>query len=146
MLVYGVGVLALLALPVAGIGILVAKPVFSLVFGEEFLLAVPSMQILFGVSIITFQVWLLRIVLVAVNRQMALMCFNIGGLIVRIVADLLLIPFLGIMGAALATLLSEALLFLGIWVFIFLRVFRVETIPDGFKVVREALTYRPTAG
>ena len=140
LLLYGVLTLGLLSVPVVLLGIPLARPVFGLVFGESFLPAVPSMQVLFVVSAITFQVWLLRIVLVAVDRQKALMYCNIAGLGVRIAADLLLIPLYGILGAAYATLISEGLLLAGMWIYIFMRLFKIETLQDGIMAARIALS------
>jgi O-antigen/teichoic acid export membrane protein len=132
--------LGLLSIPILVVGFLLVEPAFRLVFGEAFVPAVPTMKVLLVVSAVTFQVWLLRIILVAVDRQKVLMYFNLAGLAVRVIADLILISLYGIIGAAYATLISEVILFAGVWVYIFMRLFKVESLQDGLMAARVAFS------
>jgi O-antigen/teichoic acid export membrane protein len=140
LLVYGVLSLGLLSIPILVVGFLLVEPAFRLVFGEAFVPAVPTMKVLLVVSAVTFQVWLLRIILVAVDRQKVLMYFNLAGLAVRVIADLILISLYGIIDAAYATLISEVILFAGVWVYIFMRLFKVESLQDGLMAARVAFS------
>jgi len=125
----GILVLALTAILIGGAGIACSGQIIELVFQKGSCEAAAPLRVLFGTSVITFQVWLLRIILIAMDRQKALMNFYILGLGLRAIADLLLIPRYGIRGAAFAALTSEAFLFCGMWVFLLLRRLRPKNPP-----------------
>lgn len=136
LLVRGILSLFLVSLPISIGGMVFSEEIILLVFGEGFIRATTTMQILLGVTTITFQIWLLRVFLISINREKALMNFNIIALCARIAFDLLLIPKYGIVGAAMATGASELLLFCGIWTYLLTKHFQLKSTSD---FVRKAL-------
>ncbi len=136
LLVRGILILFLVSFPISIVGMVFSKEIILLVFGEGFISATTTMQVLFGVTTITFQIWLLRIFLISIDKQKALMNFNIIVLCARIAFDLLLIPMYGIVGAAIATGASELLLFCGIWTYLLTKHFQLKSTSD---FVRKAL-------
>jgi O-antigen/teichoic acid export membrane protein len=104
--------IAMLSLLVAVVGIPAARWIIDLVYHEAYMDAVLPLQILFLALVITSQNWLLRLVLVAMNRQKAFMTIYLVGLAVRAGVNVALIGRFGIVGAAVATLVSEVFLFL----------------------------------
>jgi len=114
------GTLALLifAMVFAFTGMAFSEKIIQIVYGDNFFEAAMTIKILLCVTIITFQILFLRILLISKNQQKALMVFNIAGLGIRIIFDLWLIPVYGINGAAIATGLSEIVLFTIICLFL----------------------------
>ncbi|MDI6774478.1 MAG: flippase [Verrucomicrobiota bacterium] len=107
--------IALLSLLVASVGMPASRWLVGLLYPETYAGAALPLQILFLALVITSQNWLLRLVLIAMNRQAAFMGIYIFGLLVRAGADILLIVRFGIVGAAVATLLAEGILFGVMW-------------------------------
>jgi O-antigen/teichoic acid export membrane protein len=103
----GSGVLLLISAATLTAGWLAAPLIIRLLYTREYLAAIPLMKILFWTCVPSFQIWLLRVALMATNRQMAFMFIYVIGLAVRVAADILLIRRFGIAGAAWAALASE---------------------------------------
>ena len=133
LLLTGLGLMTALGIPVAVLGVFLGEWGITLVFGEDYRAAGAPMRILCGTAAITFQVWLLRIVMVATNRRHALMWFYFSALFIHGVVAYILIPRLDIAGAAWATLASETYLFLGIWIYLLLRHFKIRGVSDGLQ-------------
>ena len=93
---------------IQGLGFtLLAKPIIFVLFGAEYLSAVPVLQIL--VWYISFSqmgrirnVWILT-----EEKQEILWKINLAGALINIAINALLIPFLGAVGAALASLITQ---------------------------------------
>ena len=86
---------------------LLAKPIILILYGTDFIAAVPVLQI--GVWFTTFSylgsardIWLL-----AENKQQHLLVINCSGAILNVLLNLLLIPELGIAGAAIASVATQ---------------------------------------
>ncbi|MBS3903044.1 MAG: flippase [Anaplasmataceae bacterium] len=105
----------LIALPLALGGALVAGPLTELLFGGEYLPATPAFQILLLTLLVNFPMVILSNFVFAYNRQRALVIFSIIGAVGNVVFDLLLIPGLGIIGSAWATLGSQVLCNAYLW-------------------------------
>jgi O-antigen/teichoic acid export membrane protein len=96
----------------AGVGavivaMLLAPVAVATVGGKEFVPAVDSLRIL---SLAVFPIWLLVLAehtLIAMERQTALVWTAVGGLVLNVSLNLVLIPRLGQEGAAWATVLTE---------------------------------------
>jgi|CXWL01.1.fsa_nt_gi O-antigen/teichoic acid export membrane protein len=96
----------------AGVGVvivamLLAPVAVAIVGGSEFVPAVDSLRIL---SLAVFPIWLLVLAehtLIAMGRQTALVWTAVGGLVLNVSLNLVLIPRLGQEGAAWATVLTE---------------------------------------
>ncbi|MDQ3928915.1 MAG: flippase [Chloroflexota bacterium] len=103
-LLLGLGVMASLAL------MLGAVPLTGLLYGDKYGAAVPVLQILALGCIPMYASYGLTHALVAMDRPQLYAAFTGVGLLVNVAANLLLLPRLGVYGAAWATLLTEAIL------------------------------------
>lgn len=100
----GLGVLASLTLTLG------ALPLTNLLYGDRFGLAVPVLQILALGCIPMYASYGLTHALVAIDKPQLYAAFAAVGLIVNVAANLLLIPVMGVQGAAVATILAEVTL------------------------------------
>ena len=86
---------------------LLAKPIILIMYGQEFIEAVPVLQI--GVWFTTFSyigsardIWML-----AENKQQHLLVINLSGALTNVLLNMLLIPFWGTAGAAIASVATQ---------------------------------------
>ncbi|HYP21497.1 MAG TPA: polysaccharide biosynthesis C-terminal domain-containing protein, partial [Chloroflexia bacterium] len=100
----GLGVLASIALWVG------AVPLTGLLYGDKFGAAVPVLQVLALGCIPMYASYGLTHALVAMDRPQLYAAFTGLALVVNVAANLLLIPRVGVQGAALATFLTEVAL------------------------------------
>jgi O-antigen/teichoic acid export membrane protein len=103
-LLLGLGALASLTLVVA------AAPLTGLLYGDKFGAAVPVLQVLALGCIPMYASYGLTHALIAMDRPQVYAAFMGVGLLVNVAANLLLIPGMGVQGAAWATFLTEAAL------------------------------------
>ena len=97
----------------------VAAEVLSLLYGERFTVAGTSTRLLVLGACFSMLTQLGLMILVASGRHRTYPWVALGGLSVNIVLNFTLIPRLSFNGAALATVLTEILLFVAIWTVIF---------------------------
>ncbi len=103
-------------LPTLTIGILFSDFLIHFFFQSEYAAAVPTLKILFLGLGFEYSNWMLNATLISMNRQRVMMFLGLGGLVFKITSNLVLIPSLGYNGSALATALSECLIFTGaVW-------------------------------
>jgi len=96
-------------LPLAlGMGLL-AEPIVGLLYGDQFLEAVPAMQILMLALMASFVNFAGTHALVSLNRERAVLGISAASLAINFALNLLLIPFLGHIGAAITSVVSEGL-------------------------------------
>ena len=95
-----------------GLGVL-AKPVIVTLYKVQYLPAVPVLQILLVSLIFGFLSFITGATLNATNRQSTQTALLFVVLVVNIISNLILLPKLGIMGAALSALLSNIILCCG---------------------------------
>lgn len=113
-----------LALPIAAAVCLLAAPIINLVFGPSFAPAVPALQIsVWAAVFLLINVPNARLLLVA-NRQHAAAGLTALSMTTNIVANLLLIPVLGINGSAIARVLASAVFFFSIYFYVRARILR----------------------
>jgi O-antigen/teichoic acid export membrane protein len=99
---------SLLFVPLA-VGItLSATPVIRLVYGSDFLPAVPALQILVWAEVFMIMYFITSKVLLSANRQRMDLLFTAVMAVSNLSLNLLLIPRYGIVGAAIAALASYA--------------------------------------
>lgn len=115
---------AVMALPIAFGGIMVAFPLINLVFGEEYKNSVLAFQILLLVALIIYINSIYGEALQACERQKILLQGVSMGAGVNIILNLILIPLFSLYGAALATLLTEVIVF----IFLYLQVNKFITL------------------
>jgi O-antigen/teichoic acid export membrane protein len=111
-----VGTGLMLVLP-AGVGIsLVADPMVRLSLGEQWLAAVPVVQILAIGATTTIFIHAAATLIVAIGRPKVTFWFSVAATVVKLTALLLLVPRFGVTGAAVAWVgssLVNALMLLG---------------------------------
>ena len=101
--------LLLVAVPLA-LGIVVlAGPLVALVAGDGFEDAAVPLRILAPAIVFTFVSSVFSAVLIVLNRQRALIVVSVAGIALNVLANLYAIPHYGYVGAAVTTVISEAL-------------------------------------
>ena len=105
----------LVAVPVSLAGLVLARPVMHLLFPPAFDVATGALQILLIALPLHLAAGHFRTALVATGRQRRDLGLVTAGAIIHIAAKLLLIPLLGISGAAWGTLAGEAMLLFASW-------------------------------
>jgi O-antigen/teichoic acid export membrane protein len=107
-----------IAAAVAGNGIIVSNVLVPWLFGNEFRNASSSLTVLLiGVPLI-FCLNFLQTSMIAMDRQKAVLNATLAGLLANVVLNALLIPALGHNGAALSTVLCEALVLVIVLVYL----------------------------
>jgi O-antigen/teichoic acid export membrane protein len=97
----------LTAAPIAILGLVSAQPIIALLFGSEYLPAVAAFKILLLTVLIVFPSTILTNAIFAYDRQKSFVIFAASAFIGNIVFNFLLIPPLGIKGAAISTILTQ---------------------------------------
>jgi O-antigen/teichoic acid export membrane protein len=90
---------------------LLAGPVIGLLYGNAYSGSVPVLQALAPACVPMFANYALTHGLIAADRPSLYAIFTLGSLFVNVGANLLLLPALGVTGAAIATVLTEVALF-----------------------------------
>lgn len=113
---YGlVGILGfLVALPI----MFLAAPIIGFIFGAQYLAAVPILQIYIWSSVGLFIGAVVSNQLMAENRTRTVFAINFAAMAVNVVLNIILIPKIGLIGSALATLAAYSIA--PIWI-LFLR-------------------------
>ncbi len=112
----GMFLILIAAFPIA-LGIaLTANRLVTLLYGQEYILATGSLRILAFTVLVAFPASLLIHSIFAHNKQKALVPLWIAGTILNITLNLLLIPRLGISGAAWASLITQIIVNSLIWI------------------------------
>lgn len=121
----GLKYLTFLALPMIAGAMVLAEELVVFMFGAEFQKAAPALQILSWVSGILFLNIFLATILTAANYQKKLVLVQICGLLANISLNWYLIPKYSFVGAALATLATEGLVFVFCLFFAMIRITRL---------------------
>lgn len=100
--------MAALGLPLAVGGAVLAVPILGLVFGVEYTPAAVVMQILVISIPLLFQRSVLQAVLISAGRQDRVLQVTAWSAGVTIVLNLLLVPIIGMLGSAVATVAAES--------------------------------------
>lgn len=103
------------AIPAALVGLPLSAAIIRLLFGQEYLPAVASFQILLLTLPVIFPSVIVSNSLLAANQQKKFIGFSLIGAVGNIVLNFLLIPVLGIAGCSVATLISQILANSFIW-------------------------------
>jgi O-antigen/teichoic acid export membrane protein len=96
-----------LALPIALAGTILARPIVALVYGKEYMDAVPAFQILLWASAIMFVTMVQGTTFVASNKQLVNMVLSALSVVLNIGLNLLVIPKYSYVGASMATVVTE---------------------------------------
>lgn len=107
-----------LALPMAVGGMLLAKPIIVLLAGEQFAEAAPVLAILVWAPALLFMYIVVNSIVVSQLTKFATIITG-ANVIINVVGNLILLPRIGIVGAAIMTLVSESIQ--GAFYFYFVR-------------------------
>lgn len=110
-----------LSLPIALYTTLLAVPLSAWVFGAEFTRTADVLQVLIWYTVLTMVFNVFAKALLVQNRQRRLLAIRVTGLILNIVLNLVLLPVMGVTGAAVATLIAE-----GVALVLVLRAFDLD--------------------
>ena len=143
----GVGYLFLIIFPLVPAVVVLAEPIMYFICGADFMtggdaaLGANALRILaFAVAAQILNIFFVPLY-VATNNQKKIVHFQIVGLVVNIGLNLVLIPVLSIVGAAIATVATEMCIFLLIFYWMRKRL-GVQLLPPlvyGFKVLGATL-------
>lgn len=118
-----------LALPIAAAVSLLAGPIIHLIYGEAFAPAAPVLRVsVWAAVFLLVNVPNARLLLID-NRQGAAAGLTAISMSVNVVANLILIPILGILGAAIARVLASAAFFLSIHLYVRANILRSSFLP-----------------
>ncbi|HLP86299.1 MAG TPA: flippase [Candidatus Paceibacterota bacterium] len=95
------------ALPITVGGIIIASPLINVLYGHEYIGAVPTFQLLLLTLIPIFPGVILSSTLLALDKQKIFIKTSIIGATINMTFNLLLIPTYGIVGSAIATILAN---------------------------------------
>ncbi|MEW6617660.1 MAG: flippase [Patescibacteria group bacterium] len=95
------------ALPLAIGGIILAKPIIQLIYGMEYMPAVPAFQILITTVLFVFPGTLFGNYVIAHNEQKKYAKYVAGAAIGNVLFNALFIPMWGIIGASLGTIIVQ---------------------------------------
>ncbi|MBN1202841.1 MAG: polysaccharide biosynthesis C-terminal domain-containing protein [Anaerolineae bacterium] len=99
-----------LSLPIGIYTSLLAVPLSSLVFGPDYTRTADILRYLIWYTVVTMVGNVFSKALLVQNRQRLLLIIRSGGLGLNILLNLILLPELGVVGAAVATLIAEAVI------------------------------------
>jgi len=108
-------VLLFAGLPVTVAGMVLAAPTIRLLFGEAFTDSVPIMTILMGACSLAYIGMMSGATLLAWNGEKVHLKVNVAAAVVNVAINFALIPRFGPMGAAVASLVSQAGMMIGFW-------------------------------
>jgi len=111
----GMALIFTFALPLVIGGIILANPIISFLYGNEYLPAVLTFQILLLTIIIIFPQTLLSNLVLAYNKQKKIAYFVGLTALGNVIFDLLLIPKFGIAGSAAGTVIVQIMYSLLTW-------------------------------
>lgn len=95
------------SVPLAIGGVIFGKEIINLLFGADYLNAVPAFQILMLTVLIVFPAAIITNATLALDQQKNFIVFSALGAFGNIILDILLIPTYGITGSAVATVLTQ---------------------------------------
>lgn len=100
----------LIGLPIGLVFTLFAAEITVPLFGANFLDVAPVLRVLIWYAVVTMVVNVFAQAFMTQNRQRRWVVIRVGGLALKLALSLLLLPRIGVVGAAAATLLAEGLI------------------------------------
>lgn len=110
-----VALVTLVAVPIALLGLLLATPIITLVFGAAYAAAIPAFKLLILTILIVYPSTLLGNAVFAYDEQKSFLTFVLVAIIGNAAFNFLLIPSYGIIGAAAATVITQLITNALIW-------------------------------
>ena len=84
-----------------------AKPIVYILYGKAYLAAIPLLQIITWYSAFSYMGSVRNIWMLAEEKQKYLWIINLSGAVLNVVGNLILIPWIGAAGAAIASVLTQ---------------------------------------
>lgn len=100
--------LFVIGLWIAAIGCFFSESIIRLVFDVAYLPSIPTLQILFLGFIFLYPIWMLHTILISSEKQRVVMVTALFGLVINVLFNYIYIPRFGANGAALVTVVSQA--------------------------------------
>ncbi|MEK9154612.1 MAG: flippase [Patescibacteria group bacterium] len=130
--------LFLITIPIVIGSIIVGKDIISFIFGDEYASANIAFAVLMSSILVIYPFTILNVFVFAHDKHKSLFIYNIIASLSNVALNVLLIPYYGMIGAAVATVLSNSLYTLFVWRFAKkLNYFTV--LPWLFKIIIAAL-------
>lgn len=98
--------MAIIIVPIAMGVCILSEPIIKLIYGTQFLNVAPALGILIWSEIFAFLGVIHLNILISVGLQKLDFIFTLSGAVVNIILNIVLIPHYGIIGAAVATVIS----------------------------------------
>jgi O-antigen/teichoic acid export membrane protein len=108
---YQMGIMILLAFPLMVGGIVLAPKIIDFIYGQSYSSSILAFQILIIMAGIIFLYEAFQRILVVFNQQKKLFLAVLGGAVINIILNLILIPKYSLYGAAVATVITNLLIF-----------------------------------
>lgn len=105
-----------IAVPLTLGGLILAKPIINLLYGHEYMPAVPALQILITTLLIFFPSVIISNMVLAYDKQKKVVPFIALGSLINISLNVLLIPVWGIAGSSIATFFAQFAVNGPIWI------------------------------
>jgi len=105
---------------------ILAPRIIPFLFGDEFLQAVPALKILAWRIVIASVSQPLSFALISLNQEKKMALIVGGAAVINVVLNFLLIPGFGLSGAAIATITSGVIIYVG-YIIVSLRTFNPGT-------------------
>ncbi|MFA7158856.1 MAG: flippase [Kiritimatiellia bacterium] len=102
--------LAIMAMPIAAGGVIVAEKVIVTFYGTSYAPAAPALQVMTLALAVQFITAPVTMVMLASNRQKSVTWVSFTAMLLNVMLNLILIPRYGLVGASVATLASYALI------------------------------------
>jgi O-antigen/teichoic acid export membrane protein len=107
----GVKYITIISFSIIVSGIMLSENLIILFFGHDYFSSIYALKILLYGILFMFLMNYLNMVLVSINKQKIMLYFAIIGLILNVSLNLIFIPYKGFIGAAIATLIGEGVVF-----------------------------------
>lgn len=105
----------LVSLPLTIVGVVLGKSIIQALFGNQYLPAVLTFQLLILTLVITFLSNIITNGVFAYDKQKLFIWTIAGGVLTNLVLDLLFIPRWGIAGSAVATIIAQLVVFIPLY-------------------------------
>jgi O-antigen/teichoic acid export membrane protein len=131
--------LTALAIPLAVGTTVLAGRIILLFYGGGYENSILTLKLLIWAEAITFIVSIVSIILFAVNKEKIYSVVTLSALIVNIVLNLFFIPSLSMVGASIATIISNIFLLVGFWYFVYKEGLVMQSFMFIFHIIISSL-------
>lgn len=128
-------ILLIVAIPIVVTTAFRSEEIVRVIYGDSYIGSSIALQILIWTSIFIFPNFLLSNMIIIANKQKLNAIFSFFCLIINIILNIFLIPRYGFVGAGIATVLTDILLFILCTIFIIKYFESVSLLKDSLKPV-----------